>query len=63
MSSPAISARTLGYAATRPSRWLIVGVAATAVASLIGVLAFVFGEQPIRGDGLEYRRLGTVIAS
>jgi hypothetical protein len=41
---------------------LVVGIVATLAACLIGVLAFAFGEQPVRGDGIEYRRLANVIA-
>jgi hypothetical protein len=42
--------------------WLAVGLVATLVACLIGFLAFAYGKQPIRGDGVEYRRLADIIA-
>ena len=37
-------------------------VAAVIAACIIGVLAYLFGDQPFRGDGTEYRRLATIIA-
>jgi hypothetical protein len=45
----------------RPRR-LTAGLLWAALAGLIALLAYTFGEQPVWGDGIEYRRLAEVIA-
>jgi hypothetical protein len=61
MISPATSTPTLSKDLTRFPGWLAIALLATSVACTIGLLAFAYGEQPIRGDGVEYRRLAEII--
>src|SRR5262245_15059130 len=62
MSTAAIPGAARDGAGTMWFRQVVVVVLAAAFACVIAGLAFAYGDQPIRGDGVEYLRLAEIIA-